>query len=82
MHYCYILKSLISGQYYIGSTHDYNKRLESHNNGDVKSTKHGKPWKLIYREGFETIKEAKFRELQIKKWKSRKAIERLLIKFI
>jgi putative endonuclease len=76
--YCYVLKSLKNNDYYIGSTKDYGKRLKQHNSWLVRSTKYGIPWKLVYYESFRTLKEARKRELQIKRWKSRKAIERLL----
>ena len=33
---------------------------------------------MIYVENFDTLSDARKREIQIKKWKSRKAIERLL----
>lgn len=40
--------------------------------------KSGKPWRMIYSEKFDTLSEARNRELQIKNWKSRSAIERLI----
>lgn len=80
MYYCYILQSLASRQYYIGSTGDYKERLTLHNSGLVKSTKHATPWKMIYYEEYKNNTDARARELQIKRWKSRKAIERLINK--
>ena len=73
----YILKSK-NGSYYIGSTNDATERIAYHNSGKVISTKNGRPWKMIYVENFDTLSDARKREIQIKKWKSRKAIERLL----
>jgi len=35
MYYVYILESLVDGDFYKGSTEDYLKRLERHNNGEV-----------------------------------------------
>lgn len=80
MYHCYILQSLTNGDYYIGCTDDCKARLKLHNVGGVKSTKYAMPWKIIYFESFTTLKEARKRELQIKKWKSRKAVERLIQK--
>ncbi len=77
MFYIYILKSKNNNSYYIGSCSDLEKRLEMHNNGCVMSTKRYLPWEIIYWEFFESLKEARVRELQIKKWKSRRAVERL-----
>jgi putative endonuclease len=79
-YYCYILKSSLSGKYYIGCTHDCKIRLNQHNAGKVRSTKRDKPWELIYSEKYATLKEARKRERQIKDWKSRNSIERLLNK--
>ena len=80
MFYVYILKSQINGSYYIGSAHDINARLEMHNHGLVKSTKRYIPWKLAHSEKYKTLNEARRRELQIKLWKKRNAIERLIDK--
>lgn len=74
----YILKSIKSGKYYTGSTENVIKRLAKHNRGEVKSTKAYRPWNLIYKESFLSKQEARKRELQIKSWKSRRAIEKLM----
>ena len=81
MFYFYILQSVISYRYYIGSTEDLKNRLLLHNKGIVKSTKSNRPWRLVYSESFSTLREARKRELQVKKWKSRVAIERLIKTF-
>ena len=78
MPYCYILKSTESNKYYIGCTNDLMDRLALHNAGKVKSTKHDRPWTIIYSESFESLSKARKRELQIKNWKSRKAMETLM----
>jgi putative endonuclease len=79
-YYCYILKSLKNGQYYVGSSNNYKTRVFQHNNGLSRSTKNGRPWKLIYIEKYSTLANARNREKQIKRWKSRTAIERLVSK--
>lgn len=81
MFYCYILESIKNGAYYIGSYENIKVRLEKHNKGLVPSTKRYLSWKLIYTEEFKTLKEARKRELQIKSWKSRKAVEKLIKHF-
>ncbi len=73
----YILK-LIDGSYYVGSTENLEKRLDKHSKGRVSSTKSKLPFTLVYEESFVSRSEAQSREYQIKKWKSRKAIERLI----
>lgn len=80
MYYIYVLKSIRSNKYYIGSTYDINKRLFMHNSGKVKSTKFGRPWSVYYSEKFDNEKGAILRERQIKNWKSRGMIEKLLDK--
>jgi putative endonuclease len=78
MFYCYILYSEKLDKYYIGSTHNLNGRLQRHNTSNHGFSSIGKPWILKYYESFETKPEALQRELQLKKWKSRKALEDLL----
>ncbi|MDO8467250.1 MAG: GIY-YIG nuclease family protein [bacterium] len=77
----YILKSTINNRYYVGSTADLSRRLEQHNLGTVKSTKGFVPWTLAYQEELPTLSDARKRELQIKSWKKRAAIERLFNNF-
>ena len=78
MFYLYILKSQLNLSFYIGSCHDIKKRIKLHNQGLVKSTKRYIPWKIIYIEPYNDLKSARKRELQIKSWKKRSAIERLI----
>ena len=54
------------------------RRLNQHNLGLVKSTKRYAPWELVFSESHENLKSARKRELQIKSWKSRNAIEKLI----
>lgn len=75
----YILQ-LRDNSYYVGSTGDIYSRIAEHQQGKVKSTKNKLPFVLKYTENFKTRGEAQSREHQIKKWKSRKAIERLINK--
>lgn len=75
----YILQSITNGRYYIGSTNNVSNRLTYHNSGKVISTKAYIPWKLVKVEEFMTRKEASARELQLKSWKKRVAIEKLIM---
>jgi putative endonuclease len=47
-YFVYILQSDKDKQFYVGFTADLKKRIEQHNNGEVKSTKLRRPLKLIY----------------------------------
>ncbi len=66
MFYIYILKSLSTGRFYIGSTENTVNRLTEHNSGKVKATRNFRPWIIIYTESFPTRSEADRRERQIK----------------
>ena len=78
MFYIYILSSIKNGRYYVGSCEDVDKRLKRHNTGLVRSTKFYLPWEVIYTEEYKTLPEARSREYQIKGWKKRSEIEKLL----
>ena len=78
MPHTYILFSEKLNKYYVGSTTDIERRIEEHNRGKEKFTKTGMPWVIVYSEEFEILADARQRELQIKKQKSRKYIEQLI----
>ena len=77
-HWLYILRSDTSGAYYVGQTDAPERRVAYHNRGLSRFTRGRGPWRLVYREEFETRSAARRRERQIKRWKSRAAIERLI----
>jgi len=81
MFYTYILQSKKNNSYYIGSCKDINARLYLHNGLKVKSTKRYAPWDVVYHEQFEMLSEARHRESQIKSWKKRAMIEKLIKHF-
>lgn len=78
MFYIYILISESSNKYYVGCTDNMNRRFMEHNNGLSKYTKHDRPWRRVYQETYGTLSQARKREKQIKSWKSRSAIEKLI----
>lgn len=47
-YFVYVLKSLMDGKNYAGYTKNLELRFEQHLNGEVESTKHRRPMKLIY----------------------------------
>ncbi len=55
---------------YVGSTNNLIKRLREHNNSKngAHYTKIRRPVKLLYSESFKTLREARQRETEIKKW--------------
>ncbi|MGH9708009.1 MAG: GIY-YIG nuclease family protein [Candidatus Acidiferrales bacterium] len=80
MAWLYILRSESSGRYYVGSTNDLDRRLSEHNRSHSLATRGRGPWSLVHQERFPTLLEARRRELEIKKWKSAKAISLLIEK--
>jgi putative endonuclease len=78
--YLYILYSKQVDRYYVGSTDDIQKRLQSHLSGISRYTAIAGDWVVVYSESFESRHEASKRELEIKKKKSRKYIEWLISK--
>jgi putative endonuclease len=83
MYFTYILQSETTGRFYIGSTADLERRIIQHNapqyDGSKTTKRFSGPWKLIYSETFQTRSQAVLRERHIKSWKSRKAIEKLIV---
>ncbi len=77
-YYVYILRSLKDGRYYIGSTSDVNARLNFHNAGKQRSTKHRIPFELVYQEELIDKTTALKREKQIKNYKGGEAFKHLL----
>ena len=78
MAYVYILKSIKSNSYYVGSTKDINRRIKQHNAGNVTSTKYKRPYKLVFSQEIIDIKQARQIERKIKNWKRRDFIEKII----
>ena len=67
-YYVYMLKSLEEKTVtYVGYTSDIKKRIKLHNLGKGAKFTRGRKWKLIYKEKFNSKKEAILREYYIKK---------------
>ena len=78
MYYVYVIQSLKSERYYIGSTGSVELRLQEHNRGKTRSTKSGIPWKVVYVETVENRKIGFGREQQLKRYKSGEALKKLI----
>ena len=74
----YILQSLRTGSYYIGSTNDIKRRLLEHEKGKVTATKFLRPLELKLTVLCLTLTEARKAEYKLKQYKSKK----ILVKFI
>jgi len=75
----YILFSAICDKYYIGYTgDDLLVRVRKHNSNHKGFTGISADWQIVYFEEYLTKKEAMQREKEIKQWKSRRMIEKLI----
>ena len=77
-YFVYIIYSASRDSYYVGSCDHMDKRLNDHNKGRSKSTQVGRPWELKYYETYVTRSEARKRESEVKRKKSRKYREWLV----
>jgi putative endonuclease len=66
MYYTYVLISEKDGRQYVGYTRDLKLRFEQHEKGQVQSTKHRRPLKLVYYEACIEEQDAKKRERYLK----------------
>ena len=78
MFYVYVLRSEQDGNLYIGSTANVEVRLAYHNSGRVRSTKSRRPFELVYREEFQSKRQARKRELFLKTGQGRKFLQEVL----
>ena len=78
MYTVYVLWSEKIQKRYVGSTKDIDVRLKEHNSGGNKFTKGGIPWVKIYEEKYETVTNARKRELYLKTGIGRKYLDRIL----
>ncbi len=81
MHTVYILVNRDIDKYYIGITSNIGKRVFEHNKPKHKTKftrKQPGIWELVYREEYMGKKEATKRERQIKSWKSKKMIDKMV----
>src|SRR5713226_532626 len=75
MFYCYVLNSRKTGRRYVGSCEDLNARVDGHNAGKVKATRHGVPWIIVHNEAFSTRREAAGREHYYKTGRGRDELD-------
>jgi putative endonuclease len=75
----YILYSKTLDKYYVGYTgDDLESRLKKHNSNHKGFTGGKGDWEIRYFKEYQTKEEAGKREREIKGWKSRKMIEKLI----
>ncbi len=76
MYFTYILECA-DKSLYVGCTNNLEKRIDQHNNSKwgAHYTKIRRPVELKYSEHFETLKEARRRESEIKGWRREKKLD-------
>ena len=69
MYYVYMLKSAKTRFLYIGITSDLKRRFAAHNSERTSRefTQRHKPWKLVYYEAYQSERDARDREVALKK---------------
>ena len=79
MFFVYILKSEKDKKNYVGHTNNLKRRLQQHNSGKVRSTKHRVPLKLIYTENLISREKAIEREKFFKTHKGYNYLKKIRI---
>ncbi len=74
----YILYSKTLDKYYVGISSNIEERIKKHNRNHKGFTGRVNDWELKYTKNHESKSDARKRELQIKSWKSRELIEKLI----
>ncbi|MFA6437554.1 MAG: GIY-YIG nuclease family protein [Candidatus Paceibacterota bacterium] len=65
--YCiYVIKSISHKYIYVGLTNNYERRINQHNKGKERTTRHYRPFKSVLTEEFKTRIEARKREKYLK----------------
>lgn len=77
MWHAYVIKSRKDGSFFIGTTNRLERKLYEHNAGLNLYTHDNRPFKLVYKKGFENRQEAIREELKLKRNKSRSYMARL-----
>jgi len=74
----YILKSIKTKKYYIGSTKNFDNRFKEHQKGLVRSTKSLRPFEIKLVQEYKTETQAKQIEFKLKKLKRKDYIEKII----
>jgi len=80
--YTYVLQSTRDGLYYTGCTDNLRKRFSLHQAGKNNSTKHRRPWKLIYYEMCLSKADAFRREKYLKTGMGKRYVQNRLKSFL
>ena len=78
MAWVYILKSLRTGKYYIGSTSNYLQRFRADTSGRVRSTKWQRSVKLVLYQEYESLRRARKIEYRLKNYKRKDYLDKIV----
>lgn len=78
MYYLYILCNKETDRYYVGSTSDLKRRLQQHRSGQTRTTRVLKTFELVYKEEYNDELSARNREKQLKSYKSKSYLKKLI----
>lgn len=78
MAYVYILESITDGRYYIGSTVDLDKRLYHHIGGHTPTTKRFGKVKLVFKQEYDSLKDARIIEKKLKKLRRKNYLRKII----
>ncbi len=78
MYTVYIIYSERIDKYYIGFSSNVQERLRKHNRNSKGFSSSDRPWIIVYLDVFDNKKDAMAREKQLKRWKNRERLERLI----
>jgi putative endonuclease len=81
-YFVYILRSLKDKKLYVGCTKNVSLRLKLHNEGSVPSTRHRRPFEIIYTEEHENKGKAFNRERFLKSLWGAREKKRILAKYL
>lgn len=82
MYYVYIMRSLMNGRWYTGSTNDLRKRFKQHNAGKSAYTQRFLPYQLIYYEACLDEGDARSREKYLKSGMGKRYLNNRLKRFL
>ncbi|HSR10168.1 MAG TPA: GIY-YIG nuclease family protein [Thermodesulfobacteriota bacterium] len=72
------MRSELDGKLYIGYTSDLKNRVREHKRGEVVSTKHRRPFDLVFYEAYKSVQDALRREKYFKTGKGKSSLRMML----
>jgi len=78
IHYVYIIYSASRDVYYRGYSLNPDARLVEHNNQRSSYTRNKGPWSLVYKQSFDSKREALLREKMLKKYSKQQILQLVL----